>query len=322
MSTATPTPAQLNEQYLKQLRDYDSTAVRYKWWYQCLWTLTTFLTWITLLLAIAGLRGLLGDSAFFVLHWVIPTAGVCVTGLTIAQTFMGLQGKWLKYRAVAERMRDACMRYRARLAPFHEDNADTEFDRYLKDTAEIIEHGRGQEVFNQNRLRYLLSLVWLPPGLEKEFTHTPDEGIFPRLTPDAAPDDALVLDGRLRNQRRWHLMKARTYFRRYVCFQVGLVMLSLCSTLYGYLHGRDFGVIALTMTMSMMFIAWRDFLDYGPLFLRYTKIAGNLGELERMYRDIEWPFDDPEHLERLRTLANNVEHSLSTEFQRWVAAQG
>ena len=312
-------PASLNADYLRLLHRFDGLAVRYKRHRQWVWNLATFLTWLTLILAIAGLANLLPETWVpAVLLAVIPGAGAGVSFLTLLQTAIGLQGRWLKYRAAAERLREGAMRYRACLPPYDRPDAAAKFRAFLDEAEAAARPGGMAERF---RRHYFLSLFWMPPELRGATSHAPDEGIFDRCGGDFESDERMVLEGRLRSQRLWHVRRARQYCQRFLVLQAILVVLGLVETFHTFLLGPAFTAVAFCTTCSLMLIAWRDFLDYGPLALRYVKIAGNLGEIEQAYREGASPFDSGTPAERLRRLCEAVEQTLASEFQLWYASQ-
>ena len=152
-----------------------------------------------------------------------------------------------------------------------------------------------------------------PTDLRQPYPSTPEEGVaVGPLTKEAE-----VLDGRLHNQRQWYVRKAGRYFRRYVAFQAAIVSCSLVNVLHVVIFGRIFVVVALANTLSLGLIACRDFLDYGPLFVRYQTTANGLKELETAYARRHPPFDQGDDEERVKRLVEQVEQTLSNEFQYW-----
>ena len=87
--------------------------------------------------------------------------------------------------------------------------------------------------------------------------------------------------------------------------------------LHVLLYGRELWLVAAIMTVSLGLIACRDFLDWGPLFIRYLVAAGNLKEMEDAYLAGRVPFDQGDEAERRRRLVEQVEQTLSSEFQTW-----
>jgi hypothetical protein len=309
------TPAlSLNDRYRRYLHRYDHGAVSRKRWYQFVWLTIAILTWLTLLVAILG-------TEFEYMPWfdrpivdhAISAFGGVVVVLIIAQTTLGLQGRWLAYRAAAERLRRACMAYRAGLPPFDKPDAAAELERTMADIAAIADTQRGQPFYERFSWAYIWDLLVIPTDVRQPFPNTPDEGLA--LGPIGKDDE--VLDGRLRNQRRWYVRKSRRYFRLYLLFQLAIILCSVANMLHVLLLHRIFWVVAVTTTLSLGLIALRDFLDFGPLFIRYLQTAGNLKEIEDAYLTGKPPFDVKDEADRRRRLVEQVEQTLSSEFQYW-----
>jgi cytochrome c biogenesis protein CcdA len=312
----------LNNDYLRDLQRYDGAAVRIKKQYLAVWGFATLLTWFTLLLAIAAMAlPQYPDFTRIVLSLFVPLFGTLVFLATAVQTLFGLQGRWLKYRGAVERLRETCMLYRARLQPFHGPDADAVLRHKMEDVKAIAETGLGRQFADRFRWRYFLALFRLPPELQRPLPHTPDEGVTPRLDDDPNRGEVLVLEGRLRNQSRWHLNKARTFFRRYLYFQGGIAAVAAFNALWAAFFGKAPWLIAGTTAASLMLVALQDFLGHGPLFQRYVKVAGNLQEIEEAYRRRETPFQEDDPGERLRRLVERTEQTLSSEFQYWYASR-
>jgi hypothetical protein len=310
---ATPAPS-LNDRYRQYLLRYDRGAVSRKRAYQFVWLSVAILTWLTLLVAILG-------TEFEYMPWferpivdhAISGFGGIVVVLIVAQTTLGLQGRWLAYRAAAERLRRACMAYRAGLPPFDRPDATAELDRTMADIAAIADTQRGRPFYERFSWTYIWDLLRIPPDVRRLFPSTPDEGLA--LGPIAK--DGEILDGRLRNQRRWYVRKSRRYFRLYLLFQLAIISCSVANVLHVLLLHRVFWVVAVTTTLSLGLIALRDFLDFGPLFIRYLQTAGNLKEIEDAYLTRKPPFEQADETERRRRLVEQVEQTLSSEFQYW-----
>jgi hypothetical protein len=307
-------PPSLNEQYLECLRRYDRGAVRRKRWYVLVWMTITITTWLTLLLAVLGMRP--GHQQWlpdWLINAFLSAAGTVITGLTVLQTVLGLQARWLAYRGAAERLRRTCMLYRAGLPPFDVPGADEAFEQALRDISSIAEARKGRPFQGRFEWSYVWDLLKTPPELAAGLPSTPDEGIAPRpLTRDEE-----VLGGRLRNQRRWYLARSRRYFRRYLLLQAALVGLSAYNVWHVLAYGREYWLVAVIQTVSLGLIACRDFLDWGPLFVRYLQTAGNLKEMEEAFLAGRVPFDQDDGAERRRRLVDQLEQTLSSEFQYW-----
>jgi hypothetical protein len=307
------TPPSLNGLYRSSLATYDRGAVWRKPFYLALWAVITATTWLTLLLAIVGLAT---DHQTWLADWVIKdflaVSGSVIALLTVLQTVLGLRGRWLAYRGAAEELRRTYMLYRAGLRPFDVPNPDPVFTRTIHDIRSIADTPK--DWCSQLRLwwSYFQDLWRLPPELRGSLPSTPDQDIQPRPLTD---ED--VLNGRLRNQRRWYVRKARRYVCLFLLLQTTLILLSGCNVVYVLLYGRQLWLVAAVMTVSLGLIACRDFLDWGPLFIRYLVTARNLKELDEAYRARRRPFDHPDEAERRRRLVDRVEQTLSSEFQAW-----
>jgi hypothetical protein len=308
-----PSPTPLNDLYRSYLAKYDAGAVRRKRGYLVLWMVITVTTWLTLLLAIGGMAA--GHQAWlpdWVINRFLSVSGSVVVALTVLQTVLGLQARWLAYRGAAERLRRTCMLYRAGLPPFDGPDADTLFEQTIRDISSIADTHKGRRFQGRFEWSYVWDLLRLPPELCRRFPSAPDQGVTPRPLADGD-----VLDGRLRNQRLWYVRKSRRYFRLYVLFQVALVGLSAYNVGHVLVYGRELWLVAFIMTVSLGLIAARDFLDWGPLFIRYLVTAGNLKEMEEAYLAGRVPFDQGDEAERRRRLVEQVEQVLSSEFQSW-----
>jgi hypothetical protein len=312
----------LNDQYKEHLARYDKGAVQRKWARQFVWMTITSLTWLTLLVSIIGVT--LEEYALqldpdLVKSWVttikhlISVFGVLVIGLTVAQTTFGLQGKWLAYRAAAENLRRTCMLFRCGLPPFNGPDAEQVLERAIADINDVADHPRVPRFKNFFTWDYLRDLLVMPPDLKRSFPNTPEQGL--NVGPIVKEEE--VLDGRLRNQRQWYLRKSQRYALRYLVFQVAIVLCSVINILHVLILGRILWIVAITTTVSLGLMACRDFLDWGPLFLRYRQTADNLKEIEQAYLGRKPPFDSGDAGELRRRLAEQVEATLSSEFQYW-----
>jgi hypothetical protein len=318
-----PTPESLQQFYQKRLDKFDRRAGRFKLWHQWLGMSAAVFTWATLLVAIIGL--VLPDEpdvSAFLLYGLIPFFGILVTLATVVHTVLGAQGRWLRYRAGAERLREACMLFKAGLPPFDSDKADWEFQEKIHDISDVALNKKGRQFSDRFSWWYYLRLVHLPAELRGDLPHTPDQDVFPRFGGDFAQDEKAALDGRLRQQRKWHIKKARGYCRCFLLFQAVIAGIAAVNSVYPYIWGRAFEVVAMTSTVSLMVAGFRDFLGFSSLFQRYIKVAGNLGEIESAYVNREGLFG-PEltEYERLRRLVEYTEQTLSSEFQYWYASR-
>jgi hypothetical protein len=205
------------------------------------------------------------------------------------------------------------MLYRAGLPPFEGAGADEAFEQALRDISSIADTRKGRPFQGRFQWSYVWDLLRMPPELTRDLPSTPDRGALPR----ALVRDEDVLEGRLRHQRRWYVRKSRRYFRLYLLFQVLLVGLSAYNVWHILMYGRELFLIAVITTVSLGLIACRDFLDLGPLFVRYLQTAGNLKEMEEAYLATRVPFDQADEAERRRRLVDQVEQTLSSEFQYW-----
>jgi hypothetical protein len=310
----TPGSTRLDDLYLAYLRKYDRGAVRRKQGYQLVWITITATTWLTLLLSVIGMyTGHQNWMPDWAINGFLSVSGTLVTGLTILQTVLGLQARWLAYRGAAERLRRTCMLYRAGLPPFDGPHAGEAFEQALRDISSIADTRKGRPFQGRFEWSYVWDLLRMPGELARNLPSTPDVGVAP---PGLLRDED-VLEGRLRNQRRWYVRKARRYFRLYVLLQTTLVVLSAYNVLHVLAYGRELFLVAAITTVSLGLIACRDFLDWGPLFVRYLQTAGNLKEMEEAYLAGRVPFDHGDEAERRRRLVDQVEQTLASEFQYW-----
>ncbi len=216
------------------------------------------------------------------------------------------------------------MRFRARLDPFNDARAEERFRRALDELEEEVGARKPFRLRDLIPWGYLIGLKPLPETLRVDFPHAPDQGPEPRWGDDLAAAEAMILEQRLRNQQRWHLVKAGTYSRRYLALQAGVVLLGLAPTLYGWIVGPTLGPMLLFSVGNLALVAWRDQMGYPSLCLRYTRIAEALGEIEASYRQRKaTPDSTPEqHLHWLRQAAARGERTLASEFQYWYFGHG
>jgi hypothetical protein len=330
MSTVTPPvvlPAEdaaLNARYLALVQHYDACAVRYKRWMLLLWNASMLLTWVPLLLAIPALpRGVWLSEQFYrlLVNTIMPCAGLTNALLTIVQLVFLFRSRWLKYRAATERLRENCMRFRARLHVFSDQDAAKHFQTALDELEKEVNDRRPFRLWDHIPWSYLVGLRPLPEKLRDRLDQAPNEGLYPRCD-DPETAETIVIFKRLRNQQRWHLLKARRYSRIYLLLQVEVVLLGLASPLYRVLTHpdvRDLVPLALFATATLCLIAYRERLGYAALCVRYTRIVDTLEQIEREYEALkkEKAASPAQHLEWLRQTAARVERSLASEFQYW-----
>jgi hypothetical protein len=325
MSTAPPKPttedAALNERFTRLLRHYDAEAIRSKRYLLTLWGASMGFTWVPLLLAIPALSGWLPHEFDRVLaRFILPGAGLANAAVTVAQLVFMFRGRWLKYRAATERLRENCMRFRARLSLFDAADAADRFRTALDEIEQEIGERRPLHLRDLIPWRYLIGLKQLPEALRDEPAHAPDEGLYPRWGDDLDAAENIIILRRLRNQQRWHLTKAGQYSRRYLALQAAVVLLGLASAAYGLLLGRELGPLALLSTATLFLVASREHLAYAPMCLRYARIADSLAQIEAEYRARTAGGAEATPAQRaasLRHAAARVEQTLASEFQYW-----
>jgi hypothetical protein len=332
MSTVTPpaaVPAEhpaLSKRYLEMLRDYDGRAIRSKLWMLVLWNASMLLTWVPPLMAIPALpRGAwLSEGYYHLLVAVIlPYAGLANALLAAGQVVLLFRSRWLKYRAATERLRERCMCFRACLAPFSREDAAQHFENALEELAKGVNDRQPFRLWDHIPWSYFVGLQPLPQKLRDPIGHAADERLYPRCENPADAQRIIILE-RLRNQQRWHLLKARRFSIIYLLFQVGIVLLGLASICYRmlcWLTGaeRDLVLLSLFATGTLCLIAYRERLGYAALCVRYTRIVDTLEKLEHSYEALKGAegANTAQQLEWLRKTATNVERSLASEFQYW-----
>jgi hypothetical protein len=130
-----------------------------------------------------------------------------------------------------------------------------------------------------------------------------------------------VLRGRLDSQERWHLLRARQFFRRWLCgFQLPILLIHAGNVALGLFVDRFLWVVGVSTSLSLMLYALRDQLDYGPLFGRYLRVAGNLRDVRSAYEARAEPFDVADDGARVRLLTQYVERLLGGESEYWYAS--
>src|SRR6266511_4084872 len=182
-----PADPVLDDLYHAHLARFDRGAVRRKWWYQFVWVTVTSLTWLTLLLAILGTAFETHDfegqtwldrpNVNFAVNHIISVFGLLVIGLTVAQTTLGLQGRWLAYRAAAEQLRRTCMLYRAALPPFDGPDARGLLERTIADISGLAENWKARHFQKFFTWSYLRELLGPPAGIGPPLPSTPDDGV-------------------------------------------------------------------------------------------------------------------------------------------------
>jgi hypothetical protein len=207
------------------------------------------------------------------------------------------------------------MLFRAGLPPFDTSDALATFARVMDEISRVADKQDTSEAPRKLSLSQAWALWNMPQEIGRVTSSTPDKGLLAgRL--HVAPE---VLDGRLHNQRQWYLRKARNYFRDYLLIQMSMVACTLVNILHALILGeRLFWLVVVSTTISLGLIACRDFLDWGPLFVRYLQTAANLKTIEDAYLGQQPPFDMADDDARLKKLAKQVEQTLAMEFQYWI----
>jgi hypothetical protein len=331
MSTITPPavlPAEdraLEERYLRLLNDCDNRAIRSKRWMLTSWNATLLLTWVPLLLAIAALAGWLPRGVLE--SYIMPAASSLVFFLTITQLRLVFRNSWLKHRAATERLRQNCMLFRTRLNKFCGDDAAQTFSAALEELKVEVSDRRPFRPWNHIPWSVLVGLKALPEKLRAPLEHSPDKELYPPCHKLEKLEDAekIIIAERLHNQQRWHLLKARRYSRIYLALMGGILLLNLTSFVYGiycFLAGspRELALLAMLSMLTLFLYAYRDWLRYDQLCIRYTRIVETLEQIESDYlaqKKREEGASIAQRLDRLRRTAELIELSLSSEFQYW-----
>ncbi len=342
--TSTPTADRdrLDRRYTHVRTEYDRLALRYKGARVRLWFVTLIATWGPLLCAIVGLGGLL-DSRWnqFLLHSVIPVLGTINFTVNVLQVVTSPRGRWLEYRAATEQLREQAMRFRAGLSPYDGPDADARFDHLLDGLTRRLgattrtahtRAGRGGcaalrgaafwrlTVWKLFAGRVGLAVRGLPADLRDEVPHPPDAGLFPRLA-DLAPSERVgVVAARLRNQRRWHLMKAGRYYSWYLIFQMLISGSGAFVAGYSYFVGRSFVWYGVATAASLSLMAWRDFLECASLSMRYFQLARSLGELEERLLRLSAGAGGVSAA-ALAEIVDDGERLIGSEFRSWKLVQ-
>lgn len=326
MSTITPPavlPAEdseLNERYKRLLHDYDNRAIRSKRWMWTFWYASMLLAWVPVLLAIAALAfgapaGRFRSFMVAVLPWLAWINAV----VALVQMLDVFRKSWLKYRAATERLRENCMLFRARLDKFCSEDAAKVFRAALDEMEEEIGDRRPFQLRDRVPWPVLVGLQPLPAKLRAPFDHSADKGLYPRCDEPETAETIVILQ-RLRNQQRWHLLKARWYSRRYLLLQVVIVFLWLTASVYHRWYGYEqLATLALLSMVALFLNAYRERLGHAQLCVRYTRIVETLEQIDRQYEAMnkDSTASAEQRLEWLRQTALRVERSLSSEFQYW-----
>jgi hypothetical protein len=328
MSTQVTVPeSSIETRYRQMLADYDGWAIRFKAVLFWLWSASMFLTWVPLLLAVVAMWFPLPAAVADPLLWyILPVAGVVNAIITFFQAFFVFRSSWLRNRTAAERLRGVAMRFRAGVAPFNGPDAEKQLDHVLDDVRQEASDrpvaGTGEESARLLPWWWHLCFEPLPPELRTLPAHAPDVGLYPRLADEPVEAAELVIvEQRLRHQRRWHFLRAQLYARIYLGLQAGIVLLGVVSGIYGLCLGRAFGLYAFTTSCTLFLVAWRELLGYASIGLRYYRLQRTLGRIEASYRAHVQRYGaqatPADRLDWLRTVAVQVEQTLASDFEVW-----
>jgi len=302
----------LNENFRKHLTHYEHLARRWKQRHQWSWMSNTILTWLSLLIVVAGLALDRREFADMVLYRLLPVFSFFGMSLTAFQLLVAPQRRWLSYRDAVQRLWNLAMFHRARLFPFHDPRDFTQVGQKLKEIVQPLE-ARSQTSW-RSWARQLLDdyrPLQVPAG---RYPNLADEGLWPNLSGCEA-----YLNGRLRAQKHWYLSKARKYQTCYFALLATIGLIYLFNFVWCLTAGKAFWVIAGTTAVNLMLFAVLDFLNYGPLWNQYRQTAGELQAIENDFLAQARPFDLPDEGKRLERLVEQVEYVLSKEFYFWIA---
>ncbi len=327
MSNTPAPPPSLQTEYQKARQHFDLQAHGYKRMYTRAWYAATLSVWLTLLLGIIGLAlPEATDFHWFILKIAVPSASVIGITATCWQ-WCGLRARWRNYRWAAEELGSTCMLFRLRLPPYDSSCKDPEndFRGHIKALSKRAATGQGDHFLERWRWWFFWRLIVLPGHLDEATPHTPDEPDSTYSTNDPDKEEAAVLRGRLVNQQKWHLLKARAFFSQFVAIQAIIILINLGCGTYSLLHGAKLCITTLATAVILMLYTWRDFLDLSPLFQRYVRVAGILENIRAIYNGAndQLPVTNPkERMERIAQTAQRVEEVLRHEYQAWVARVG
>lgn len=332
-----PSAAAVEAEYQERLSWCDRVAARYKIWFRLAWAAAVAASWLTLLSAIAAMTLEAQDPTKWawlektVLHVIRPAGTLVVIGATTYQLLRRPRSRWRNARRSAEELRSECMRYRLGLPPYDGADAAAIFCAHVRTLGSRANSTEGRHFLARRGphprrppLVELSRLVSLPPELASALPHTPDDPAATDRGGSFEQREAAVRVGRLLSQQRWHLLKARRYFRWFVTLQTAVIAVNLLALLLHVppLHVLPLYVVALATGVSLMLYAVRDGLDLGPLCQRYLWVAEMLEEVREDYLAGagEYAGKDPE--ERLRLLGQHTEQVLAGECQFWYASVG
>lgn len=321
MSAAVDPVETLQVRY-EALRDrYDRAAIRFKWFYRVASVAAHLCTWLTLLSVLFALAQPAGSPVpHVVLHVITPIFGSLGIVATLV-LWIDLQGRWKFYRFAAESLRGESMRFRAGLSDYGKPGAADVLGQTLGRIAARADSRRGEPLLDLWRRAFYWDLAWLPFHLREKLSHAPDGAQPLRRTTEFAKEERAVLHGRLDSQERWHLLRARQFFRRWLFgFQLPILLIHAGNIYLGVFVDRFLWAVGFSTSLSLMLYAMRDLLDYGPLFGRYLRVAGNLRDVRAAYLARVEPFNVADDAERLRLLAQYVERILAIESEYWYAS--
>lgn len=302
----------MNHMYQEKLKEYEKNSAQAKKRYYGIWWGVFCLTWGALLFSILFWALEISEKWLPAMRWTLVAFSLVTTILTLLQLWKGFRSQWLVYRAGVQLLKDFAIRYNARLSP------------YLGEKTEEI------APIAQNELRNIVDYIdtllreqsWRQ--LWQLFKSDPEElkGNLEDATKDLSILNAdFYCRGRLRNQQKWFLTKAKKYGKQFILFQFIIVFAMLLSTILTGWKGYNLAVTTATSTIVLAMIALRDFLNCWTLCLRYAATAKRLAELERSYHEAvnNLHFDPSQSLNHL---INAVEDVLRAEFQYWYAGFG
>jgi hypothetical protein len=357
-ATASPTQQQIAEAYAALKIHCDNQAARYKDQQILVWVLAWASTTLIVALCILSLAHWVFPDEWhpFLLAYVMPTASLFGTVVTLYQQFRAPRSRWLKYRAATERLREHAMLYMLCRFPYDDADNRARFLAFLHrvrqeaDRRTAFPHLPRQPPSESEKhkpgtvsivfWRTLTALGHRDPGMgQDEFDHPPDRTLE---VPVWTTGESLVeqnkkatqmVQDRLRNQYHWHLNKCAQYFRYYMAFQFAYMTVLLAAGLYASLVRRDFAMTALTTLGSLIVIAFSEFMAYGTISLRYYQLAQSLQHIHETYFGrkpdpnrsvtlrltgrLNTTHSHEEQRQMIDRMTDELERTLSSEFRFW-----
>jgi hypothetical protein len=306
---STPAHQQLAESYAALKVHCDAEAGKYKSRQMLAWVLAWASTAFIVVVCLFSLKGEYVSREWqqVFLNFAIPAASTCGTLVALYQQFRGPRGRWLRFRAATERLREHAMLYMLDRSPYNGTDRLARFYEFLQRIRQeaapktAIPHlpFRKPSALDRSKPgpiglfygRLQVAFGYRDPemGKESDYKHPPDCPLSDRVwnvgtsAVQRHAEARRFAEDRLCNQYHWHLNKCQWYFRWYLFFQLVYMTVLLSAGWYASLYGRDFLLTALSTLGSLILLAFSEFMAYGTISLRYYLLADSLRQIHETY---------------------------------------